>query len=320
MALLRFLRNWTLPVSMLAGVCAYFLLAGWPAVQPYKGALIRGVELLQPVLIFTMLFLSFCKVEPRDLRLKAWQGWLLLLQSSVFALLCVWLMLTPRNHWRVVIEGAMLCMVCPTATAATVVTGKLGGNTGTLTTYIILINLAVALLIPAFIPLVHPSADMGFAKSSWLIVCKVFPLLFCPFLLALIVRRVSPRTLQLITSMRDLAFYIWAFSLALAIAVTTRSIVHTSCPLVYQAGIALASLLACLLQFTFGRWVGRKYGEPIAAAQACGQKNTVFAIWVGYTFLTPVTSIAGGFYSVWHNVFNSWQLYQLRKKEAAESR
>lgn len=209
-------------------------------------------------------------------------------------------------------------MICPTATAATVVTGKLGGNAGTLTTYIILINLAVALLVPAFIPLVHPSAEMDFVHSSWLIVCKVFPLLFCPFLLALLVRWVSPKTLSLITSVRDLAFYLWAVSLALAIAVTTRSIVHTTCPLAFQAGIALVSLLACVVQFAFGRWIGRKYGEPVSAAQACGQKNTVFAIWMGYTFLTPVTSTAGGFYSVWHNVFNSWQLYQLRKKNKAD--
>ena len=31
--------------------------------------------------------------------------------------------------------------------------------------------------------------------------------------------------------------------------------------------------------------------------------------------MTPVTSIAGGFYSVWHNIFNSYQLYRKRKEE-----
>ena len=44
--------------------------------------------------------------------------------------------------------------------------------------------------------------------------------------------------------------------------------------------------------------------------QALGQKNTVFAIWFAYTFMTPVTAIAGGFYSVWHNIVNTWQLYR----------
>lgn len=31
---------------------------------------------------------------------------------------------------------------------------------------------------------------------------------------------------------------------------------------------------------------------------------------MGYTFFTPVTAIAGGFYSIWHNLVNSYQLYR----------
>lgn len=66
-------------------------------------------------------------------------------------------------------------------------------------------------------------------------------------------------------------------------------------------------------QFAIGRTLGKKYDEPLSAGQAAGQKNTIFAIWMSYTFLTPVTSLAGGFYSVWHNIYNSYQLYQKRK-------
>ena len=117
------------------------------------------------------------------------------------------------------------------------------------------------------------------------------------------------------TSVRDLAFYLWAVSLSLAIAVTVRSIVHSQCPWPFQAGIAASSLMACFLQFAIGRWMGAHYGDRITVAQSLGQKNTVFAIWMGYTFLTPVTSIAGGFYSVWHNVYNSYQLARKAKQK-----
>ena len=49
--------------------------------------------------------------------------------------------------------------------------------------------------------------------------------------------------------------------------------------------------------------------------QSLGQKNTVFAIWMGYTFMEPIVSVAGGFYSIWHNLYNSWQLHrQLHQK------
>ena len=63
------------------------------------------------------------------------------------------------------------------------------------------------------------------------------------------------------------------------------------------------------MQFWLGRKIGARYEDKITAGQALGQKNTVLAIWIGYTFFTPITAIAGGFYSIWHNVFNSYQLY-----------
>ena len=58
-----------------------------------------------------------------------------------------------------------------------------------------------------------------------------------------------------------------------------------------------------------------KYDETIAGTQTLGQKNTVFAIWMGATFMNPVTATAGGFYSVWHNLFNSYQMYKARKEQ-----
>ena len=81
-----------------------------------------------------------------------------------------------------------------------------------------------------------------------------------------------------------------------------------------MSGIAVVTHVACLLQFSFGKWIGSHYGKRMEAGQALGQKNTVFIIWLGYTFLSPITAAAGGFYSVWHNLVNSWQLYKKRKE------
>ena len=89
---------------------------------------------------------------------------------------------------------------------------------------------------------------------------------------------------------------------------------HTHLPVAYQIGIAIVSLLCCLAQFYFGKRIGKRHGDAITAGQALGQKNTVFAIWMGYTFFTPITSLAGGFYSVWHNVINAYQLYRKQKE------
>ncbi|MGN0191278.1 MAG: transporter, partial [Candidatus Cryptobacteroides sp.] len=72
--------------------------------------------------------------------------------------------------------------------------------------------------------------------------------------------------------------------------------------------------------FRIGHRIGHNYGctpghedNSITSGQAIGQKNTVVAIWMGYTFLTPETSIVGGFYSIWHNLYNSWEINRHEK-------
>ena len=60
--------------------------------------------------------------------------------------------------YREVFEGAMVCFICPTATAAAVITAKLGGSASTLTTYTLLSNLLAAIVVPVIFPLVEPHA------------------------------------------------------------------------------------------------------------------------------------------------------------------
>ena len=293
---------------MLTGAIAYFVYTRIPALDSTHEFVNRSVAILQPTLLFAMLFLTFCKVKPKELRLSRWQGWLLLLQTLAFLLLVLLALYIPHAHWKIVVESAMLCMICPTATAAAVATRKLGGNVGTLMTYTILINLAVAILLPAMLPLVHNTPEHTFVSSFLRIVGRIFPLLLGPFFLSILLRWWSPRITEKLSTYRDLPFYLWAISLSMAIAVSVRSIVHSSLSWTYLLAIATVSLIACIIQFYCGHKAGLRYNDTVSATQACGQKNTVFIIWVGYTFMTPVTSIAGGFYSIWHNLYNSWQL------------
>ena len=200
--------------------------------------------------------------------------------------------------------------ICPTATAAAVITRKLGGDMAHITTYTILINLLAAILIPALIPWVHPNPSLDVWNSAMLILGKVFPLLLMPLVLAQLVRKLMPSLRDRIMRYPDLSFYMWAVALTLAIGVTARSIVHSNIGVSTQMWLVAVSLLSCIFQFWLGRKIGAHYHDMVTAGQALGQKNTVFAIWLGYTFFSPITAIAGGFYSIWHNVFNSYQLYR----------
>lgn len=311
-----FLRDWALIICMAVGVAAYFVYAALEPGPELRRVAGYSVAWLQPVMIFCMLFLTFCRIDPRELRLCKWHLWLLLIQCGIFAAIGLPLIWMPQGDVRVVLEGAMLCMICPTATAAAVVTRKLGGSIAHVTTYTILINLAASITVPIIIPYVHPNHGMTTLNASLLILGKVFPLLLMPFVGAILLRYLWPKARKALVKIADLPFYIWMVALALAMTVTTKSIAHSTVPVTTQLWLVAVSLLCCVFQFWAGRHIGRAYDDSVSAGQAMGQKNTVFAIWLGFTFFTPITSIVGGFYSIWHNVANSWQLYKHRKQES----
>lgn len=330
------IRDWALPIAMVAGASIYLVYHVMPPSVHRAGPFLEAaVSTIQPLLIFAMLFLTFCRIEPKELKPHRWHWWLLLVQGGLFTLLGLGTVLLskvlPSGHsqWMVLMESAMLCLICPTATAAAVVTRKLGGDVPGITTYIILINILAAILVPLVVPLVQPMAGMTFWEAFSIILAKVLPLLMLPCFCAWLVRYLMPTVHRKLVEWQDLPFKIWVFALMLAIAVTTKAIVKSDMDWTLLLLMSLVSLVCCIFQFRTGRFVGSRYRprrpsdqtaeergrevRKVTAGQSLGQKNTVFAIWLGYTFMTPETAIVGGLYSIWHNLYNSWQLYRASK-------
>ena len=338
----KFIKDWMLPIAMAAGASVYLLYHVMPAPVHKAGPVLSEiVSFMQPMLIFAMLFLTFCRIEPKDLKPHRWHWWLLLIQGGFFVILSFvaagllkW-MPEGSHNWVVLLESAMLCFICPTATAAAVVTRKLNGDVPGITTYVVLINILTALLVPLMLPMIHQSSDADFWTSFGLIMSKVFPLLITPCLCAWLVRYMFPRVHRRLLQYPDLPFYLWAVALTLAISITTKSIVQSDMSWGLILSMSAVSLVCCAFQFAAGRFVGNRYVpraslrlqpdeaairrgrevRKVTAGQSLGQKNTVFAIWMAYTFMTPETAIVGGLYSIWHNIYNSWQLYRAGHKD-----
>jgi BASS family bile acid:Na+ symporter len=108
-----------------------------------------------------------------------------------------------------------------------------------------------------------------------------------------------------------MAFYIWAFALAMVMGQTSRSLINSDASAWL---VALGGLVVCALQFAAGKRIGSAYGDRISAGQALGQKNTVLAIWMATAYLHPMATIAHGSYVLWQNLINSYQLWKKRKK------
>lgn len=312
----------------------------------------RHFTWLLPPLIFFMLFFTFCKVNPLDLRLHAWHWIVLAIQLaltaavyygllySLQALATVW-NISPDDI-AIITQGIMVCIIMPTATAAPIIAGKLGGSIQNLTTFTLLSNIATAIVVPAFFPVVNPTSGIHFAEASWLILCKVGPLLLGPFLAAWLLRlgydacqrhRGTSKTFALSRTWASMPFYLWASTLVLLMADLTYTLVTQHYNWWTVLVLCIGALLTFLVQFLLGRWIGYRFPAPnrgedyhdvlvnpeaarytmpqvsrITAGQAFGQKNTTLGVWMAQTYLQPMSAIGPAAYIIWQNLINSIQL------------
>ena len=314
--IVEFIKEWMLPLAIAAGIllCLAMNLVGGlrEKAEPGFTGIVKDV---QPVLVALMLFLQFNKISPTDLRLRKWHLWLLAIQAFSFVALALAATAIPPGNPRILVECAMLCLVCPTAAAAGVITDKLGGSLSETVTYVVLINILAAIIIPIMIPIVHPSSDASFLTRFSSICMRVFPLLVLPLLLAWLIRYAFKRLHERLVRYAGWAFYVWGFTLCLSIYLATGALLRSGVSFGMFLMICAVSLACTAFQFITGRRIGRRInGDPVTAGQSLGQKNAGFLIWLGYSWMTPVSSVAGGLYSIWQNLFNSGELYIYRRR------
>lgn len=266
--------------------------------------------MITPVLIFLMLFLTYCKVDIRRMRLSWMHLWLLLFQFGVSV--AIYLSLAPFGE--VVAQGAMMCVLAPIAMAAVVIGGMLGADTESMAAFSLLCNLTTAVVAPAIL---HFAGGEGCSFIE--IMSKVAPLLILPFIVGQLCRYSIKPIARWAAEHKNATFYIWLVSLIIIIGRTTSFIIDNTA----QNGeveiiMASVSAVICICQFGIGRWLGHKYGDAVAGGQSLGQKNTVLAIWMAQSFLNPLSSVAPTAYIVWQNAVNSWQLYRHEQRNGRQ--
>lgn len=289
-----------------------------------------------PWLIFFMLFFTFCKVNPLDLRLHKWH-WIVLISQLTLSFLSYFLVIH-FTHNNLLAQGLLMCFIMPTATAAPIIAGKMGGSIQNLTTFTLLSNFATAIVVPATFPLINPAADMTFWSAFLLILSRIAPLLLGPFFLAWILRLIyQKRTKQefvLPVKLAVIPFYLWVASIVVLTSVVTETVLTTLYSLLNTIlTLLVLSFFACLIQFGLGKLIGyylpaaskgRDYQDvlinpaaapktmagvsSITAGQAFGQKNTSLGVWMAQTYLNPMAALGAASYIIWQNIFNSLQL------------
>lgn len=253
-----------------------------------------------------MLFVTYCKTPIEQMKFTRLH--LILVAIQIVGSVVVYAILSRFDI--VVAQATMICIFAPTATAAVVITGMLGGNLLTLTAYTLLSHLVVAVTAPILFSVIGGHPEVPFFETFFFILKSVFPLLAFPIILALFVRKFIPTVHAKIDGIQNLSFYLWAVALVVVLAKTIRFIKMQPVENYdVDLWIAFGALVVCLAQFLVGRKIGSKFENTVAGGQGLGQKNTVLAIWMAQSYLDPIASIGPGTYIIWQNSVNSFQLW-----------
>ena len=264
-------------VSILAAILSGALL--------YK--VLMPITFLMPYLIFVLLFIPFCGISPSQMRFGKLHISLALFQ--VVMCVAVYALLRPLDD--IVAQGAMICVLAPTATAAVVIGALLGGRVEVIVSYTVLINCIVAVVAPLIFTYIDATGEaISFGVLLLQILRRVMPILLLPLVMALILRRVSLR---------------WA----MAVNRLKSYIVEKGMDYIAEyLLLAAVALVIAISQYLIGWSIGKRFGRRIEGCQLLGQKNTILTIWMAQNFLNPLASIAPAAYVLWQNIINGIEL------------
>lgn len=291
-------RSLVLPVAIVLGL----LLHKWCSYAQF----------LIPYCIFIILLMNYSAVDVKKLKPSMMDFWLALFQIVVSVGLYLILKLAGASD--IIAEGILVTVICPVAASVVVISCILGAGRERVTTYTIIGNLMVAVVVPLIFSCIGCLTAMSFFGALWVIFRKTFVIIALPFLVAIAGQKWTPRLNQAVCRVKGFSFYIWAFCLTITLGQTIHFIFlhgRENLPSIIVLGIA--SVLVCAVQFATGKWIGEKYGDRMAGGQLLGQKNVAMGVWMANTFLTPLASVGIALYSIWQNLFNSWQMYRYGK-------
>ena len=260
-----------------------------------------------PFLIFSILFLNFSSVEVRSLRVRPMHGWLIAFQ--IFVSLGCYLLLHPFNE--LLAQGLLIGILSPVAASVVVIACLLGADRSTITTYTLVGNVGIALVAPIYFSFIGTNVTMPFWDSFLLILSKIAPTLVLPLLLIILLQLFAPKVNNFIARYQGVSFYLWAMALMITLGQTIDFIyLHGAGHIPEIVGLGVASLVMCAVQFAVGKAIGRHYGDTVSGGQGLGQRNTALAIWMSAMYLQPLASTFPALYSIWQNLYNSYQLWR----------
>lgn len=258
-------------------------------------------------LLMAMLFFAFLDIEIRPRSFQKGVIWVVL--ANILVAFAAYGILRPFSLDLAL--TALITGIAPTATAAPVIIGFLQGQVEYVVGAVLVSNVTMSLVVPLALPFIVGNVVQ---VSIWQVLKPVLVTMFVPLILARLSRVLPQKAQSAIRRGKAFSFTFWLLALLISTSKASDFLRHDiSATATAVIPIALISLVLCVINFSLGALLG---GERFRqeSSQSLGQKNNAFVIWVALNFLNPLVAMGPTFYILYHNIYNSWQIYRFERR------
>ena len=282
----------------------------------------HGLSVYIQYLLMAMLFFAFLDINIQTQSFHKGVIWVVLANITV-AFSAYWI-LRPINLNLAL--AAFITGIAPTAIAAPVIISFIQGQVEYVVSAVLLSNVVMSFILPVALPFVVGDVVQ---ISVWQVLKPVLVTMFAPLILAQVSKILPAKTQSMIRNGKKISFPLWLLALFIMCAKAAdflRNDVTLSQPRTlpsvivrphFGIVIAVISLIICILDFSVGAMLGGEHFR-LESSQSLGQKNNSFVIWIALTFINPLVAMGPTFYILYHNIYNSWQIYRFEKRRIEE--
>ena len=271
----------------------------------------HGLSIYIQYLLMLMLFFAFLDINIQTQSFHKGVIWVVLANITV-AFSAYWI-LRPFNLNLAL--AAFITGIAPTAIAAPVIISFIQGQVEYVVSAVLLSNVVMSFVLPVVLPFVVGDVVQ---ISVWQVLKPVLVTMFVPLILAQVSKMLPEKTQSVIRSGKKISFPLWLLALFIMCAKAADFLRNdVAASLLTVLSIAVISLFICIVDFSVGALLGGEHFR-LESSQSLGQKNNSFVIWIALTFINPLVAMGPTFYILYHNIYNSWQIYRFEKRRIEE--
>lgn len=288
------ISTWLLPIALIIGLLL-------PQLAPFA--------FLVSYFLVLMLFLAFLNMD-----FGHWKESIQVVSRTSG----IWIVAAPLSYALISLGGwvsasiagaVLLILWAPTGSAAPGAAKIRGANPLPVAASVLVQHLLLVLIFPLWLRLHGHEGSVDFTPVFITLGAQVL----LPLAIALLFRKFLNKWARRLKALSPLGIWLWAMAVILVIArarVRLEGAIANGLAIELILIIAAIALVLCILLFSLGKYLAPK-GYSEEGGQIMGQKNTILAIWLGNSWLDPISALGPTAYVIWQNL---WLGFSSRKK------